>query len=273
MRNRFEAGISLVEILIASVILSVLIVVTLSFMSWMTDSADFENQVLTLEQDSNRVLEELANSLRSAQVTAGHSADAGIAGLLGTNDLGSAAYATEAGQICFQVPVDWDDDGDISGDFDNTNSVMYTDWGAKREDMLPSDFHNAYMIYRFVTASTYDEAMRKVDLNADGDFSDKFDIGHLETIYTAGGSHAGVNPPEVGSVTVNMLSGNAIVRAQNLQVGDIDGDGVNDPIFTLRRAGENTTVLTITLFTARPDEKRPILVTSSTAIELRNEQP
>ena len=128
MRNRFEAGISLVEILIASVILSVLIVVTLSFMSWMTDSADFENQVLTLEQDSNRVLEELANSLRSAQVTAGHSADAGIAGLLGTNDLGSAAYATEAGQICFQVPVDWDDDGDLDLFTGNHSSYSVRYW-------------------------------------------------------------------------------------------------------------------------------------------------
>jgi len=278
MSRSRERGVSLLEIMIATAILAILMAAAFYFTRAVADGINFETQAITLEQDAMRVLEVLAHSLRSARLTPGMSEGAnadliakGYPPLDGSEDLGNTVDVgggvtreTQAGQICFQVPVDHDEDGDI------TDANLATEWGAKREDLYPTDYRDAYIAYRFRAVGTFDEAARRYDLNRDGDMNDVFDVGHLETIYTAGGTHLGQPPPTGNSVIVNMISGNAIVRAQGQEVGRIDGDGYDDPMFTLNRVSETTTVLTITLFTARPGEKNPLLVKVQTAVEMRN---
>lgn len=281
-----QQGMTLLEILLANAILAVIIVIVFQFMGSMTDNIDLEFQRLTLEQDANRVLEEMAHTLRSCRVTpkiTDAEADA-LASyqphpVLVQYNLGSDDYPNQAGQICFQVPVDHDEDGDMMV---AEGQTFKTEWGAKREDLWPRDYLDAHMIYRFVPETEFREAERNFDLNQDGDRTDVFDIGRMELVFTQGGSHKGLPPPRENGVFVNMMSGNSIVRVKGQPVGDIDSDGKDDPMFSLTRldvltgqsgTGVVSSVLTITIFTTRPAEKIPLLVRSTTSIELRNDRP
>jgi len=287
MRRALRA-ISLVEVMVANAILATLMVMTLSFATSLSDSSSVAWQYATLHQDANRVIEELAHSLRSARIApreqnlnpnhnfqAMDSLNPGAVDPtdLTVNDLGSATSPTQAGQIVFQVPVDWDDDFDATGlQDDGLGTITHiAEWGAQREDRPAGliDWRDAFMMYRFVAQRQFSEAARNVDLNQDGDVVDTFDIGRLEIVYSSGGIHAGQAQPASNAVTVNMLSGNSIVRVAGQMVGNIDGNETDpaklDPIFSL-----NGSVLTITLFTARPEERIPILIKTQTSIELRN---
>ncbi|MCX7933827.1 MAG: prepilin-type N-terminal cleavage/methylation domain-containing protein, partial [Planctomycetota bacterium] len=199
MRCARERGVSLLEILIATAILSILMIAAFHFTRATAEGINFESQVIALEQDANRVIGILAHSLRSARLTPGMSEGAnadliakgyppldGVEDLGNTVDLGGGVTrATQAGQVCFQVPVDHDEDGDT------TDASLNTEWGAKREDISPTDYKDAYIVYRFRGVDIFDEAAKKYDLNRDGDTTDVFDVGHIETVYTAGGTHLG----------------------------------------------------------------------------------
>lgn len=262
MRTVCNRGMTLMEIMLANAIFSTVIIGALVFMLSISQSSSVEYQALTLEQDANRVLEEMAHTLRAAKVTA-----------RGTepDDLDPENGKMEAGQLCFQVPVDHDEDGDTTS-VDATGQLV-PEWGAKREDRFPSDYVDGFIVYRFNGTRVFQEASRNIDLNRDGDTTDEFDIGHMEIEYTDGGTHLGIAPP-ANSVSVNMMSGNAIVRVRDQVIGDIDGDGGDDPMFAINPQGnlaKSGTVLTITVFTSKPEERIPLLLKTVTSIELRNQ--
>lgn len=96
-----QCGMTLIEMMVANAIFAVLIAVALGFMSTMTDHASVERQSILLEQDANRVLEQMADQLRSAYIRP-----------LESDDLLDTTEVVEAGQITFQTPVDHDEDGD-----------------------------------------------------------------------------------------------------------------------------------------------------------------
>jgi len=80
---------------------------------------------------------------------------------------------------------------------------------------------------RFVTDRTISEAAQGVDLNGDGDRKDRFDLGHLEADRPDG--------------TKEPLTGAWLLQPALNHGGDLDGDGVPDPIFSADTTQSKTT--------------------------------
>ncbi|MFH0889124.1 MAG: prepilin-type N-terminal cleavage/methylation domain-containing protein [Planctomycetota bacterium] len=123
-------------------------------------------------------------------------------------------YAT----LTLKVPVK------VGGNYwDPATGAIY--WGA-------NDNQNWYIIYDFVPNNPTPnlvEATTHLDYNGDGDIIDSFDTGNLwKYVYNAGG---------VLQEQVN-LGGNIITVATNRYL-DINNDGANDPIFSLRDKNNN----------------------------------
>lgn len=262
IRHSTMRGMTLLEVLVANAIFTMVIVLALGFMLHMTNAVDVEYQALTLEQDANNVLDEMVQRLRSARLTPRTGKP------LDLDPTDTAPW--EASQICFQMPVDHDDDNDIMKV--NASNETEIEWGSVRDDVVPSDYLDGRMAYQFTKDREFNEADRRYDLNRDGDMTDQFDIGHIEIEYPEDylGTHDGVEPDASGRIAIRMMSGNSVVRVRNTEVGDIDGDGADDPMFEL---DANGSVLTITIFTSRPEAKTPIMVRAMTKIDMRNSLP
>lgn len=262
IRTRSTRGMTLLEVLVANAIFALFIVMALDFMSQMSNAGDIEYQSLTLEQDANNVLDEIVDRMRAARITPRNGKP------LDLDPDGTPPC--RAGQVCFQLPVDHDEDGDTMKI--NASNGFEIEWGAVREDVKPADYLDGRMVYQFSKDREFNEADRKHDLNGDGDMTDEFDVGHIEIEYPENylGTHQGNAPPSAGRVAIRMLSGNSVIRVRNKPIADIDGNGTDDPMFELNSAGS---VLTITIFTSQPEALTPLMRSATTKIDLRNDIP
>jgi len=114
-------------------------------------------------------------------------------------------------RIRFRVPVDADGDGNC---LDSTGTPQY---GA--------DGHVGWMReYALIKKTSLSEPADNMDYNGDGDKADLFDLCCINrNVYDAEGNMVKSVP----------LTGETIITTSPTGGGDIDGDGVNDPIFQL----------------------------------------
>ncbi len=242
---RGQRGFTLVEMMIATAILTIIIVATLTTMSSMSSSVQVETMVAQSEQKGNKALERMAEALRSANI-------------VGLPDAGSD-------NMSFRVPVDHDGDGDVLSD----NVNLDIQWGAQREEVdlagKTVEILGATTIFRYVVTGSFSEDGR-VDLNRDGDTTDIFDVGRIEKIYAGGATTAYSGVPAVTYSQIVTPMVDSVVRLQGQMVGDIDNDGQPDPIFW-----QDGSTIRIILFLAKTGETEPLMVKVETAVELRNQ--
>ena len=256
-----NAAFTLVEMMIATAILSVIIFATMVTMTKMSDQILYYNQAMTSQQNASRTLELVAESMRSAQMV--------------------ALNANGDSSVTFQVPVDAD------GDLDFIDDTLNVEWGARRDDLdmteKPAELLGASTMIQFTVTGTFNEATRGVDLNGDNDTVDVFDVGTLTkrvpggttTAYVTGSDktktngvvvNSGTNVPATVYTAVNVALLRDVIRVQGQTAGDVDGDGDNDPIFN-----QSGAQLQINVFVARVEEAEPYLTEMFTSIDLSNQ--
>ena len=76
---------------------------------------------------------------------------------------------------------------------------------------------------RYVLVRTVDEAALATDINRDGDQVDRFDLGRLERVEPDG--------------TLIQMIGGLVAQPNGNWGGDLDGDGVADPLFAVNDVG------------------------------------
>jgi len=113
--------------------------------------------------------------------------------------------------LAWQVPIDPDGDGSF---LDAEGAIQ---WGMVRGGVATS---GARATVRFAGDRVLDEKLLAFDLNGDRDKKDLFDQGHLERVGPDG--------------AIDELTGSWILQPVGNHGGDLDGDGVGDPIFALR---------------------------------------
>jgi hypothetical protein len=107
---------------------------------------------------------------------------------------------------------------------------------------VPADCDGARTTIRLVTDRTISEAAQDFDLNGDGDRNDRFDLGHLELDRPDG--------------TKEPLTGAWLLQPALNHGGDLDGDGVPDPIFSTDTTQPQTTAtLDVTVAVKLSDTK------------------
>lgn len=240
---RGQRGFTMLEMMIATAILTIIIVATLTTMSSMSTSVQIETMVAQTEQKGNKALEMMAEALRSANI-------------VGLPLVGS-------GTMRFMVPVDHDGDGDaLDGNLD-------IEWGAQREEVdlagKTVEILAATTIFRYIPTGSFSEAGR-IDLNRDGDTADTFDVGRIEKVYEGGTTTAYPGVPAVTYSQIVVEIVDSVVRLQGQDVADIDGDDQLDPMFW-----QDGSTIRIILFLAKTSETEPLMVKLTTSVELRNQ--
>lgn len=111
--------------------------------------------------------------------------------------------------ITFKHPLDLTGTGSL---VDPAGNVQ---WGAV--EATGPDVASSYT-FSFVQDATVQEATLQKDLNGDGDMTDTFQLGHLQRSTTLG---------QAQSISASVY----MVDAAN-PTGDLDGDGLPDPLFS-----------------------------------------
>jgi hypothetical protein len=135
-------------------------------------------------------------------------------------------------RVAFELPID----ADGNGSFYDAHDAL--EWGAVVNGKAVLGARTAF---QFATDSTVDEATLGCDLNGDGDRLDRFDVGHLERVKPDG--------------SVEPLTGATILQPAGNHGGDLDGDGVADPLFAVDTAGAKS-IVTVDLFAATKRSER-----------------
>jgi hypothetical protein len=126
--------------------------------------------------------------------------------------------------LAYQVPIDPDGDGSY---LDADGAVQF---GMKKNGV---SVIGQRATFKFVADRVLSEATLKFDLNGDGDLKDKFDQGHLVRVLPDG--------------KTEQISGSWILQPNGNHGGDLDGDGVADPIFSITTGtGRTTATLDVT---------------------------
>jgi hypothetical protein len=248
--------VTLIELAVTVAILAVILLCVSAFTQSLSSAVDVDEQVTEVNHHAGRALSDITEALYQAFVPSASPAT-----------WVTPLYAG-ANTIQFLVPVDYDGDGDVFG------ANMAEEWGAIRPDYTPGHFlddshldgtggatNRFYTTIAFVQTGTFSESARAYDLNVDGDRDDSFAVGHLAKSWPAGTCN------ETGA-THNGTSAPARTLAFTpdiIVVGDGDGDGASDPIFTL-----TGTTLTVDLYAARTEEAEPLLRHLRTRVNLRN---
>ncbi len=247
MRN--ERGMTLVEVLIASAILTVFLVGMMGFMGTLSDSTSLHRVRADLLTQGDRVLNTMTETLRSSFIPG-----------TSPNDWQTSLNAGDT-QVRFVLPLDFDGDGDV------VDAALDPEWGVYREDVTPYSYvlfdpaaASPAQRYYFQSSRTYSESAANVDLNRDGDTNDSFQIGSIILEYPSGSYTpvGGSTPSSIAAGTVRQI-GDIVIS------GDMDGDGVIDPIFLL-----NGSRLTINLWLTNLDMEEPPVQQVTTDIDLRN---
>jgi len=151
-------------------------------------------------------------------VTAAHirvQVDAAVDRVVGELEFADlAAPAPDATAIACALPIDPDGDGSV---LDAAGAVQ---WGANVGG-VPTP--GVQVVVRWTFDRVLSEAALALDVNGDGDTLDSFDLGRLERVEADGG--------------VARLTGNWVAQPTGARGGDIDGDGVADPLFSIDASG------------------------------------
>ncbi len=234
--GRHDGGFTILELVIAGAVLSILLLMVFGIVS--SAAGAYHWGMVTVRSQSTA---------------------SNLIGLISTELVRARLLSVEVGEencrISFQVPVDWDGDGDL------LNSDGELEWGSLGQ-------LGWMCTLTFEQAKTLRESVDQQDYNRDGDRIDVFALGHLSKKYT----------DDLGAVqsTVDIMPDMIVVRYDHLG-GDIDGDGVDDPMFRrVDAAGvddENGRNIEVAIWILADRGKgRASLAKGSSAISLRNFQ-
>ena len=172
----------------------------------------------------------------------------GIAG----EPVGNRFFRGDGTGFCYQIPTD----PTGNGNFINGATLR---WGATVADVPLADGFHAIV---FVPAFAFSEADTGDDINKDGDRLDTFDVGQLRRL-----GWDATNPG--GAVDDLGLGPRNILQERCNWGGDLDGDGLDDPMFLW---DETTRRLHVRLFViGRTRADSPIVRRVESMVFLRNE--
>lgn len=154
--------------------------------------------------------------------------------------------------IVYRLPVDPDGDGSF---FDDEG----LQWGADLNEFGPTE--DGYYALYFEPLDVYDESEFDFDLNGDQDEDDVFDIGQLRRVVWDASAPTRVSDVGVGPT--------AVLQEQGAWGSDLDGDGMDDPMFLHDPNGRTVHVRLHVI--GRTDPRRPITRTVETILFLRND--
>jgi prepilin-type N-terminal cleavage/methylation domain-containing protein len=200
-RRAGERGFSLLELMVAMAILSMILLGAALALNGTNDVAVLEATRNEMERSSQNALDRMALELRDSAAKV-------------------ITVAANGSSIQFQVPVDLDGKGTI---LNSTGAVEY----GFLANGVPT---GGTITYRFVQnlvagqPEVLSEAARRMQLNDDADLGDRFARGYiLRTTQLTSGA----------VVSQSILTGRWIVQPDGNWGGDVDGDGAADPIFQL----------------------------------------
>jgi type II secretory pathway pseudopilin PulG len=248
---------TLLEILVATAVLAVVVISTMAFMVTFRDSTAQHSASTNLIAKTDSAISQMGRELRSSFLYA---------------DWHTALNAGDT-VVPFVRAIDLDQDGDTVDD------QLDPEWAVVREDAgvvayLPSaastDPSAQFAFVQDVDGGgaprQFDESVRNIDLNRDGDISDTFQIGHIELQYPAGTYDL------LGGGVTNLPAWNHPITGDIVVIdnadGDFDDDGDADPIFQL-----NGSALRIDLWVAQTEMAQPVVQEVTTTIDLRNVDP
>ena len=260
MRHRSRAGLTLLELLVAGAIMSIVIAITLAMMLATQETYNRTAFLVDLESRAMVELGEISDDLR-------YGVNVNIPG--------------DGQRLTYQIPVDYEPDGDVLDNAGNTEygynllgvvpvgndplgwSVSF-EWvplmhGPDGIEATADDIPVAGLSYSGpdgligtpddIPAAPINEAVDQFDYNGDGDSIDVFIVGRIDKVVyddvpaqvAAGAANEMIRfPGTEGVIQVGPAPG---------VLGDIDGNG-NDPVFTL--AG-TTVSIRFFLLGAAPD--------------------
>lgn len=235
-RRRMSAGMTMVELIVSTAIFSLLIAMAFQISMNTTRSASEKLLEATIEVKAERTLKMLTDELVSAD---------SLAPIVSSN--GSS--------VTIQIPMDSDGDGTPLNKSDNFSLEL----GAVTTG---GSLYNGTITYQFVSQKTLSEATESLDLNADGDQNDSFEMGYLERTSTISGD------------TTTVIGVTNIVQRQGAFGSSILADSnpstdTSGRIFTKLNTEGNLLQVSLWLM-AISEDRYPHLVQSKVQLFLRN---
>lgn len=285
--ERRKSGFTVLELLIASSIFSVMMVSVAALFMSAEQGYEFTLNTYNLETSTAKATEMILEELKSAQILA-----------IETHDQHRAC-------LIYQVPIDWDDDGDVIDDNGNV------EWGATWSDYEPNNPENllnhVYVLWlkpETEWSRNYSEAeyAQNIDYNGDGDQYDNFLRGTLVLdLYTStadlfSGSNdeflafAPFDPwaePLSSRVRTRDIARNlantewvdwnwigpnpATIDSESESYFDLDGDGEGDVLFGGTISSKKMTRLDVRIGAfVRDTHNQPMRKIRTVSVELRN---
>ena len=187
-------GFTLVEVMIAVSIMSVLMMTALTAMKMASDTLAVDILDNMVYSSLETVTGEICEDLQCARVS---------------------PLPADGAWINFQVPVDLDGDGTVFAGGDTGLLELGVSLGG-----MP---RRGSVTYRFVATNTVSESLIRRDVNGNGNPADVFDIGHILKTMS----------DPLSGWTLTQKRGNGFVQLRGAYGGDMDGDGNPDPIFAV----------------------------------------
>ena len=192
-RHSSERGFTLMEVMIALTIMSVIMMTALTAMKMAGDSLAADSLDNVAYSNVETVTAEVCEELQLAP---------------------SPSVPGDGSWINFQVPVDLDGDGTVFASGDTDLLELGISLGG-----MP---RNGSITYRFVRDDSVSEAVLGRDVNRNNAV-DEFDVGHILKTLS--------DPLSGWSMT--QKRGRGFIQLKGNYGGDIDGDGQGDPIFSV----------------------------------------
>lgn len=181
-------GFTLIEVLIAAAILSLMLAGVMTVLLVGQDSFNQGTITVYLESEATRILDWLTMDLPECRIES------------------SPTDGNNHTSMTIQIPVE------VGGAYWDAAGNIY--WGA-------SGNQGWTITYQFSSLETLDETVTQKDYNRDGDILDKFERGKMMKIIK--------DATDVTQESIDM--GRNILVVFGDWDGDVDSDGVNDPIF------------------------------------------
>jgi prepilin-type N-terminal cleavage/methylation domain-containing protein len=233
-------GFSLLEVLIATVILSGVLVANFEFMNRLSASASEERQHSMRMQSVSRVMDAMVDTLRMAQID-----DIAV----------DAAGNRWSDRIAYQLPASVNDS--------LVDSSLQPYWGLPGPGGV--DRLGFKGLFRFVASgATLVEENLARDLNYDGDMTDVFDIGRIEEVHLDG-----TDPATANEVFVLPRTPNIIVQNRGVVAGQLVGDATLDPIFDHVAGDYDLRVMQMTLVYVDPASATPQFNSQTAFVEIQ----